>query len=520
MASRWLRAVLTTPLPDSPEAETLRLTQVALKAKAEGLTPDLLFTNSTLVDGSKEYLPFGETPKVGDAFYVACHDAFSNPGATLKLEVEVEPSAPTVTWEHSSGPNQWTELPHDMLSDGTGSFTHGGIIELVPPSGIERTSVGDVDAFWFRLRISSGTYRGAPLVQRFQLTSQTSLAQDVGPDSITVTTPNFADKDAVLKVGDEFVQVTEKRATEFKVAPPFLQRHDKGAVVQTRDISTPVARLTMEAKGGQKTLVIAREPPPRYLGRTLMIDDEATRREFIGVRYLRPIAPGGPQWYLGIADPLRFDHQDALTLRTVTDFLGFAGSQPVNFARPFYPFSEQPSPANLFFFGTAEGFPPKLTIQVDLEMAPPKVDLAWEFLGASGWQDLKVIPDHDTTKKLIQDGQINLQLPKDKSIIEAEVNGRRNYWIRTRIKSGNYGVPSELVPLDPADPSKGFKIKPGTGGLSPPVIRKLRVDYEAARLCQVVTQNGFYFTNQTSANVNGFAPFCSVKDLPTPVHNE
>ncbi|MEK7996730.1 MAG: hypothetical protein AAB403_23240, partial [Planctomycetota bacterium] len=533
MTSRWLRAVLTTPIPDSPKAETLRLTPVALKAKAEGLTPDLLFTNSTLVDGSKEYLPFGETPKMGDAFYLACRDALSKPGVTLTLQVKVvAPDPPKLVWEYSRvveamprevrGPIRWwTELLYFQLTDGTESLTKSGVISLMRPPGITKALVADEVAYWFRVRVAAGSYRRVPRVKRFQLGPETTLAEVVNAkqDIVVLADADFDPFDAVLNVGGEFVQVAEViNRSRLRVKPSFEKRHDIGSPVQRRELSAKsVAGIVNIPKRGETFINIdlpILNPDPKQLRRVLLVNDLANP-EFVivkGVEHREGVPDG---WALVLRNPLRFDHQPYTGMRRVTGFFGFTPDGPEEFAQPFLPFGEQPGPANFFFFGTAEDFPGMLDIHVEVE---PKVELAWEFLGASGWRDLDVISDQ--THKLVQDGEIQLQFKEGESIIDGEVNGRRNYWIRTRIKSGNYGVPAELVPIDPADPSKGFKIKPGTGGLSPPVIRKLSVNYEAKRLCQVVTQNGFYFTNQTSTNENRFAPFCSVKDLPTPVHNE
>ena len=53
------------PFPDEPVARSLQLDDVALRASASGLQPDLAFANTAPLDLSTDFLPFGETPKWG-----------------------------------------------------------------------------------------------------------------------------------------------------------------------------------------------------------------------------------------------------------------------------------------------------------------------------------------------------------------------------------------------------------------------------------------------------------------------
>ena len=119
----------------------------------------------------------------------------------------------------------------------------------------------------------------------------------------------------------------------------------------------------------------------------------------------------------------------------------------------------------------------------------------------------------DGTNKFLQDGDIVFQLPP---VVAAQVNGQSSYWIRVRLTAGDYGRPTEFVPVDPNDPSKGFRAKPGTGNLNAPVVTDLKLGYEAERSpTSVLTQNGFLYRDQTAANKTptGFSPFVSVEDL-------
>ena len=60
-----------------------------LTVRASGLLPDLAFSNAAPLDVTKDFFPFGETPKVGDAFFIGSEEVFAKPDATVRLSVKV-----------------------------------------------------------------------------------------------------------------------------------------------------------------------------------------------------------------------------------------------------------------------------------------------------------------------------------------------------------------------------------------------------------------------------------------------
>lgn len=193
--------------------------------------------------------------------------------------------------------------------------------------------------------------------------------------------------------------------------------------------------------------------------------------------------------------------------------LAFSNTAPVDVTKDFLPFGETPKVGDTFYIGCQEALSKpvgKLTLKNLKPLENETATLEWEFRGVDGWQSIE--PDNDTTTGSNQNNDIVLQ---NLSCVEAEVNGQKNYWIRVRITEGNYGLPIEYEPVNPEDPTEGFKVKSGTGNLNPPVIKKLTLSYEAKGTSTVLTQNGFLYCDQTSANTtNGFTPFVSAKDLP------
>ncbi len=129
----WLCCRLLTPLTGSAaQAEgVLHESQLALikqiiteiEQTRKDLPVEQGFWNASKLDLTKDFYPFGDRPKIGDAFYLAQGEAFSNPDAkiTLHLELTKVPSAggdaaeaarttpPQLTWEFWNG-SSWEEL--------------------------------------------------------------------------------------------------------------------------------------------------------------------------------------------------------------------------------------------------------------------------------------------------------------------------------------------------------------------------------------------------------------------------
>ncbi len=194
---RWLRCRLTTPIPPAdfkqtgtgaaqlPTVEKISLTATLARASADRLSIEAAFLNGAPVDTSKDFLPFGEKPRLGDALYLAQSEAFSAAGASVTLELSLtrpktnpatETDFPAVkvkhAWEFWDGRN-WAPLftsdsegnvePKDRgFADDTRAFTplamSNGKVNLTFTGRPVKTSVNGVENFWVRVRIVSGDY--------------------------------------------------------------------------------------------------------------------------------------------------------------------------------------------------------------------------------------------------------------------------------------------------------------------------------------------------------------------------
>ena len=147
--------------------------------------PDLGFTNQVPADLSKDFLPFGEKPKLGDTFYLAAETVLSRPSAHVFLDIEptvtaserpplsAKPSDDLVlTWEFwdgrrwqllgRSGPGYDASGKNDpgpyQLKDTTQGLSRTGTVDFYVPSRVQPVEVNGEKKTWIRVRITAGNY--------------------------------------------------------------------------------------------------------------------------------------------------------------------------------------------------------------------------------------------------------------------------------------------------------------------------------------------------------------------------
>ena len=94
---RWLRCRLLTPITPATDkrkgmvraSRLPSISQIRAQAKSSrtGMAIEGAFANATPLDVSKEFQPFGEKPRQGDALYLSVKEAFSEPGATVTIRI-------------------------------------------------------------------------------------------------------------------------------------------------------------------------------------------------------------------------------------------------------------------------------------------------------------------------------------------------------------------------------------------------------------------------------------------------
>jgi hypothetical protein len=128
--------------------------------------PDKGAASGLPLDLTKPFYPFGASPQPGAACYLMLNDALSKPGAKVTIITEksdtglsdstaTTPLLPRVDAQYFDG-EQWQQLAVDGLKPE--AFTDGDTLRFTVPGDCAPTPVNNVDGYWIRFRIVSGTY--------------------------------------------------------------------------------------------------------------------------------------------------------------------------------------------------------------------------------------------------------------------------------------------------------------------------------------------------------------------------
>lgn len=159
-----------------------------VQMQGAGLVPDAVLAAGAATEPHKDFLPFGETPRIGDAVYLSCRALADKPGAKVTLSVVLtNPADPNGTprpalangvvlsWEYwNRATGRWELLGTSRsdgaagktdfeLADGTKAFTAGSAaapaqVTFVRPANMGEVEVDGRSEPWIRARLSEGNY--------------------------------------------------------------------------------------------------------------------------------------------------------------------------------------------------------------------------------------------------------------------------------------------------------------------------------------------------------------------------
>ena len=374
--SRFLQALLTPPLPDLPSDKYIGIQNAIAEVSADSLLPDFTFSNQAPQDITRNFFPFGQSPKPGDTLYIASDEAFSKPGVNVTLTTHVVSSdSPQLVWEYTIDGLNWLPLPPNSINDETLSLLKGGTISIMLPSAAPAVGQSIV-----RTRLISGNYQSAPSITLFQLVTQTTLSSPAKTTdtSISVMQKNFAGPGQVLLIEDginsEILQISSVDATTLYLGSALLHGYDNATASVTVSVldfysGGFVASLAAAVTGATTLSVNA------YLtistGDVLRIDDGANT-EFIVVTNYSPAKAGGGPGTITCAPALLSGHAQGVYLigplqpqaNPSLNFYGIADSTWIDLNQyqteqptaAFPALGTNPSTSDTFLFGTYIGY--------------------------------------------------------------------------------------------------------------------------------------------------------------------
>ncbi|MGC5328270.1 putative baseplate assembly protein [Brevibacillus sp. SYSU BS000544] len=259
-------------------------------------------------------------------------------------------------------------------------------------------------------------------------------------------------------------------------------------------------------------------------------DKEIKEREVNGVK---------SRWIRCVVKPLQIEDEsieidtikvtvEPLTAGVLAD-LAFYNDVPLN-TDEFYPFGRQPRQFDTFYLACQEAFSKKgsnISIEFTLDRDIPEpgqpcpsitAQLSWEYWNGKGWIKLPLLKDwrqkDEASENLVtnspersEEKKLIFKCPEE--IAPVAVNGQTNYWIRSRIVSGDYGR-EVIIQLN----ENTFELKPK---FCPPKITGLKIKYvpssdQGFYLDQCLTFNNLEYRDRSEESRTGkrFKPFYSV----------
>ncbi len=392
----WLRGELDlsgTGVPAVWKRTELDDVRLTIELADFSLAPELAFANQLPIDPTTDFFPFGERPRVGDAFYLASDAAFARAGAEIDLEVALtelyydddgnpqdpnasESPALELAWEYWNG-KRWTSvLESDSLGNAarvepdslgnepsTLQLVEGGTVSFECPNDWQATEVNGEEHYWLRVRIARGNYG---VEARYEEAGTLVL------DSLGNAVPYY-------------------QLTESTLRPPSISSLSIGYELKPEEKSPDVV---------------------------------LTENDFV-------------------FDEVNGDGEtdaDSAGYKPGTDFEPFAGS--VDTRPTLYLGFERPGAGTGFANRSVALFLATVETPYDSKQQAAsggEAEVVWEYWDGDGFKALDV---SDETRGLTRRGLVTFTGPSD--FRQRRDFGRRAFWLRARWQSGGYAAPPEL----------------------------------------------------------------------------
>ncbi len=499
---KWLQAKLTN-IDSNISANLPQITNIkgSIDITKSNLIPEVCLFNNTPLDLSKDFYPFGEQPQVNDTFYIALHDSFIKPNATITIDIKlthipVEINNLQITWEIGNG-QQWQAIAdnnHELRwleSPSAIQFTESDSIQekLQFPERENMPSPSTVNGetrYWIRARITHGHYGKAGYERKYFSYDNAAIfsGHPVTEDTQTITVDNLS----LFTKGDIILLLPNDRQSE---------EHE------ITGINSDKKELTLKNKIGSEQLasgtrimrksIITETISPTYdpplvkslkLTYNFVLEEDAIYCAENDFNYsypsddFRPFTPTideEPTLYLGfdksfdnktvtlyaqVKPPLPDELATDITTETfltkaanegqttveLSDVTGWQSGDAIEIQNPSN--KKKYDSYTISDITISDISRNQITLNQTLKqdysqdnpvIYPSKPELVWEYSSALGWQTLGV---QDETEAFSQSGLIQFIAPADLS--KRETFGKQIYWLRVRWQGGNFRVSPRL----------------------------------------------------------------------------
>lgn len=454
--SRWLRVRLLTPVsPGTSPAQgmvraaqlpTLAAVRTSVQLSRSGVVADAAFVNSQSLDVTRAFQPFGDKPRIGDAFYLGSRDVLGQPGGAVTLDVALATPAPIASsdlqlrWETWDGTN-WVPLAAGF-GDDTNAFRKSNKVRFTLPATLATRKVNGVESNWIRAQIVAGNYGvDAAYVADdkqpggFRLVPATFAPPLVGALmlSVDVTTPLVA-PDAVIAFNasqfrDLSASLAAGSATPFAGLPPEPSAVYAGFTLPPARKTFPNRTVSLyhgvrQPPYGERPTPLAPElsVKPADAGTTFVHHFALANATADPVHY--DLAPLGGAWtstvepaHVTLMGGLSTDIKVSVVVPPATQLTG-----PIASDRGFVVLRASSTDVlHSVSFETRVG-----------AVTAPRRTLRYEYWNGTGWSKLVATDD---TELLTRPGVVEFLAPAD--LTASSHFGVTAYWIRALLEPGD-----------------------------------------------------------------------------------
>ncbi|GAX37254.1 baseplate J/gp47 family protein [Nodularia sp. NIES-3585] len=500
-AAKWLQAKLTNISSITASLPEITNIQGSININQSDLIPDICLYNSTPLDLSKDFYPFGEQPERNDTFYIALHDGFIKQNTIITLNIELS-HKPTninnlnVIWEIGNG-QVWQEIADKnnqlrwIESSSAIQFTEQDTIEAKLKFPTQEdfpvpSTVNGETRYWIRARIIQGHY-GQPSKQitNYVIYNEVATVNSVTSNTrinIVGNASDFFSKNDVIRL--VYLENTVEKREEYEI---------NSVAGSTLTVKTAVS--TNARANGTKILrrnIISETSPQTYdppLIKALKLtyefnltedaiylaenDFTYSEPESLSRQSFQPFTPTidqEPTLYLGfdksfdnktvtlyaqVESPSPDELSTDITTETilieaanpgepiikVADVTGWEKGDRLKIPNPI-------NPKEYDKYTITDISDKQVIIHPFLQHSyeentpvihPQQPQLVWEYSSPLGWQPLGV---NDQTQAFSQPGLIQFIAPADFN--QGENFGKQLYWLRVRWLAGNFRVKPRL----------------------------------------------------------------------------